>query len=260
MSDNSYHKMIKPASGLPLDAVILDTDTKFKEGRVPKVGTQIKTQDGRCFRLCSAAAVHVAGEMVGVTTAQATEIAGALSAVSAGATEITLDCSGIDILGAGSGVMTKDLLAGGYLMLTDGAGEGYSYPIVGNTVDDSDDIFTIYLGEAIKVATSASTTDCIVVGSKYRKVIEGAVAISPIGCMMVPNTGASASVESFFWVQTKGAACVLGAGTVGVPLKSSTSGAVADSAEAGSGVYDTIVGYGLGTTSNGYACVDLCLD
>ncbi len=257
--NNELHRMITPSSGLPLDDVVLDTDSKYLEGRVPPVGSKIETADGRCFRLCSFEAVHVAGEMVAITTAQATEIAGALTAAAIGAIEVELDCTGIDILGAGSGVMTKDLLVGGYLMLTDDAGEGYSYPINGNSADDSDDKFTIDLAYPLKVAVTTDT-DCIVVGSKYRKCSEGAQATKAIGSLCVPTTGASTSVEAFAWVQTQGPAVCLGAGTVGVPIQTAASGAVADSAESGTGAYDQIVGIGLGTTSNGYACVDLDLE
>jgi hypothetical protein len=76
----------------------------------------------------------------------------------------------------------------------------------------------------------------------------------------VPWTGASSTVEAFGWVQYKGPATVNGAATVGEIIATANSGAVADSAESGSGGYDGIVGWGLATTSNGQACVYLELD
>jgi len=258
--DTSYHKMIDPSSGLPLDAVVLETDRKFKEGRVPKVGSKIKTQDGRCFRLCSANEVFVAGEMVAVKTALATEFAGKLTAAAAGSTQLVLDLTDVQVYGADAGTITKDKLAGGYIMITDDAGEGYSYPISGNSaVATNGGSTTIDLGEPVKVAVTTDT-DCCLVGNKYRSVDEGAVALSPIGACLVPTTGGSSTVEAFFWVQTAGPACVLGSATVGVEIASAASGAVADSAESGSGGYDRIVGTGLATTANGYACVDLRLE
>lgn len=257
--NTAYHKMIKPSSGLPLDAVILDTDAKYKEGRVPAVGSCIEMIDGRKFRLCSANEVFVAGEMVAYKTALATEFAQKLTAASAGALEVILDLTAVAFYGGSTGVVAKDLLAGGYLMGTDAAGEGYNYPIIGNTIQDANAKTTISLGVPIKVAFTTSS-DCVVVGNKFRSVDEGAVALKAIGACMVPTTGASSSVEAFFWVQCAGPACCLGAATVGIEVASAASGAVADSAESGSGGYDRVIGTGLATTSNGYAAVDLCIE
>jgi hypothetical protein len=223
------------------------------------VGTKVEFDDGRVFRFCSTNEVFVAGEMVAVQTCQATEIAGGITAAAIGAKTLTIATTGITFFGGSAGIVAADRLAGGYLMLTDDTGEGYSYRIKSNTAGTALVALTVTLYDGLKVAV-ASDTDCIIVGPKYRKVTEGAAALSPIGACLVPTTGASSTVEAFFWAQTRGPATCLGAGTVGVEIASAASGAVADAAEAGSGAYDRIIGTGLGTTANGYACVDLRLE
>ena len=253
--DNSYHKMIDPASGLPLDAVILDTDTKFKEGRVPKVGSKIETQDGRCFRLCSTNSVFVASEMVGQQTALAAEFAGKLTAAAIGATQVILDITGVQIFGATASTVAKDRLAGGYITISDDAGEGYNYPIIGNSIQDANAKTTIDLGQPLKVAVTTDT-DCVLGGRKYRNVIEGAAAINPIGACLVPTTGASSTVEAFFWVQTKGPAACLGVATIGVPISQGASGAV----QVATAITENLVGCGLATQTDGTALVDLKLE
>lgn len=253
------NKQLSIISGTPLDAVILSTDQKYLEGRLPQVGTRVEFDDGRVFRFCSTAEVFVAGEMVAVQTCQATEIDGGITAAAVGTKTLTIATTAITFFGGAAGVVAADRLSGGYLMITDDTGEGYSYRIKSNTAGTAAVALTVTLYDGLKVAVAADT-DCIIVGPKYRKVTEGAVALSPIGACLVPTTGASSTVEAFFWVQTRGPAVCLGAGTVGVEIASAASGAVADAAEAGSGVYDRILGTGLGTTANGYAAVDLRLE
>ena len=144
--------------------------------------------------------------------------------------------------------------------MTDDAGEGYSYRIKSNTVQDASAKVTFTLYDGLKVAITTDT-DCCLVGPKYTNVVEAATtAETPIGVALVPTTGASATVTAYFWVQTKGPGVALGAGTLAAPLALSTAGAVANSAEAGSGVYDQIVGQALATTANGSVPIDLFLE
>ena len=250
------NKQMNLISGNPLDAVVLDTDKKYLEGNVPMIGQKVEFDDGRIFRWCSSNAVQVAGEMVAVATCQATEIAGGCTAAAIGAKEVIVGTTAVTMFGGSAGVLAANRLAGGYLMITDDAGEGYSYRIKSHTAGTALVAITFTLYDGLKVAITTDTDVCLV-GQKYRHVVEGATALSAIGAILVPNTGASTTVESFFWVQTKGPGIALGAGTVGVELASAASGAVANAAEAGSGAYDRIVGTGLATTTDGYACIDL---
>ena len=253
--NNTLHAMIKPSSGLPLDAVVLDTDAKFKEGRIPTVGSKIETQDGRCFRLCSTQTVFVASEMVGVSTAQATEIAGGCTAAAIGAREVTVATLALAIFGGGAGVLAKDRMAGGFLGITDDAGEGYNYPIIGNTLGDASTDVTFTLGVPLKVALTTDT-DVVLVGPKYHIVAEGAAALAPIGACLVPTTGASSSVNAYFWAQTRGPAACLGVVTVGVPISQAGSGAV----QVATAITENLVGSGLATTTDGSGIVDLNLE
>jgi len=257
MSENLQKEMV---SGSVFDACVAATDEKFLQGRIPHVGQRVSFRDGREFVYCSTEADFVAGEMVAVQTALAAEFADKLSAAVAGSLEVVLNIYNVQIFGGTVSTIALNRLAGGYLMLTDDAGEGYSYKIKGNTVQSTTDATHIYttitLYDPLKVAVTTAT-DCCLVGNPYKSVVEGAVALKPIGAAVVPTTGTTA--ECYFWVQTKGPATCLGAATVGVEVASAASGAVADAAEAGSGVYDRIVGTALATTANGYASVWLNL-
>jgi hypothetical protein len=247
-------------SGFPLQAVVLDTSSKYKEGRVPQIGFKVEFDDGRIYRMCSTREVFVASEVVGQAVAASAEFAGKLTAASAGDTELILDITGIAVLGQSSAVMAVNKMQGGHIMITDDAGEGYSYRIKSNTIQDANAKVTFTLYDAVKVAVTTDS-DCCLVGNKFAEVVEAATtAETPIGGAMVPTTGASSTVLAYFWAQTKGPGIALGAGTLAAPLKLSTGGAVADSAEAGSGVYDEICGQALATTANGSVPIDWSLE
>ena len=255
----SQNTQLKAISGSIYDTAVAATSAKALGSRIPFLGQTVEFDDGRKFVYCSTASNFVAGEMVAVATALAVEFANKLTAAAIGATSVVLNTTGAAIFGGTNAVWAASALAGGYLMITDDAGEGYSYRIKDNTGSTAAaPTTTITLFDPLKVAVTAAS-DCNLVGAKHRKVVEGAVALSPIGAAVVPTTAATDGVEQFFWVQTKGPAVCLGAATVGVEVASAASGAVANAAEAGSGVYDRIIGTGLGTTSDGYAAVDLRL-
>jgi len=247
-------------SGFPLQSVALDTGNKYKEGRIPQIGSKVEFDDGRVFRMCSSREVFVASEVVGQQVAAAAEFAGKLTAASAGDDELILNITGIAVLGGTTAEMTVNKMQGGHIMITDDAGEGYSYRIKSNTVQDADAKVTFTLFDALKVAVTTDT-DCCLVGNKYSEVVEAATTEeTPIGGAMVPTTGASSSVLAYFWVQTKGPGIALGAGTLAAPLALSSGGAVVDSAESGSGVYDMIVGFALATTGDGSIPIDWDLE
>lgn len=248
-------------SGSVYDACVAATATKFLGGRVPHLGQTVSFRDGREFVYCSTVEDFVAGEVVAVKTALATEFANKLVAASVGATEVQLNIYNVQIFGGTVSTIAANRLAGGFLMITDDLGEGYSYKIKSNTVQATTDATHIYttitLYDPLKVAIDATTSDCVLVGNPFKSVTEGSASLKPIGVAMVPTTGTTA--ECYFWVQTKGPAVCLGAATVGVEVATAASGAVANAAEAGSGAYDCIIGTGLATTADGYASVWLRL-
>lgn len=250
------NRQLDQISGSIYDAVVLDTGQAAVRGLLPQIGQKVRFDDGREFVFCSTFEVEVAAEMVATATFSNAELAVEVAAI--GAYEVVLTSAAIAMFGGSAGVLTKDRLAGGYIHMVDDTGEGYQYRIKGNTVGSATADVTITLYDPLKVAIDA-TTDAIVTGPKYRGVVECSADLPPVGVCMVPTTGASSSVEAFFWVQCGGVATCLGAGTIGVPCATAASGAVAVSAEAGSGDYDTIVGTAVATTSDGHAIVNLNL-
>jgi hypothetical protein len=256
MSFRNQQRDIVPGS--IYDAPIAATDAKFLQGRVPYLGQRVRFDDGREFVFCSTNADLVAGEVVAFATAQATEIAGGITAAAAGTNQLTIATTGVAFFGGSAGVLAANRLAGGYIALTDDTGEGYIYRIKSHTAGTAAVAMTFTLWDNLKVAVDG-TTDCVIVGPKYRAVVEGSASLAPVGVAVVPTTASTDAEEQFFWVQCKGPAACLGAATVGVEVATAASGAVANAAEAGSGGYDCIIGTGLGTTANGYAVVDLRL-
>ena len=214
-------------SGSVLDDAVHSGSTKYKEGRMPHLGQPVVYRDGRVFRFCSTEADFVAGEVVAWATCLAAPIDGSLTAAAAGAVSLTLDQTAVQLFGGSAGVIAADRLAEGYLITNDDAGEGYCYKIKGNTAgtDSVSTVITLY--DAIKVAVTAAS-DVALVGPKYRKVVEGAAALRPIGVAVVPTAANSNSREEFFWVQTQGLAAVLiGTGTnvaIGKTMASDASG------------------------------------
>ena len=166
------------------------------------IGQRCVFDDGREFVSCSTAVDITVGQVVaqsGVTT----DFTDDLAVAAAGATELVFNCTSLDLFGAGSGVMSKDLLRKGYITIMNGAGEGYRYRIKSNTVQDDDDKFTITLYDGLKVAV-ATTSDCNLSLAKYRKVIVGTASLIPAGVAVVPAAAATAGKEMYFWAQTKG--------------------------------------------------------
>lgn len=245
------------ASGSEYDAAIAETGTKFLEGRVPHLGQRMRYRDGREFVFCSTEADFVAGEMVAINQLIATESANIGVVTSAGSSTLQLDTTGVNF-GGGAGILAANKLAGGFIALTDDTGEGYLYKIKSHIAGTAaiQIIFTLY--DPIKVAVGVNVDVCFVV-NPFALVKEGTATSNIIGSAMVPTTASTDGVVQYFWVQCKGPAICLGSGTVGVPIASAAAGAVADSVEAGSGAYDTIVGTGISTTANGYVVVWLNL-
>jgi len=125
--------------------------------------------------------------------------------------------------------VTAGQYAGGRLIITDDAGEGYTYDILGNTATDdpaSGDI-RIELKQPLQVALTTASDLCIA-GSPYSNCeIATTTDIQAAG---VSCAAMDVSAAAYGWIQTSGVVGILQDGTIAigntVQLSDSTSGAV----------------------------------
>lgn len=217
-------------SGRVYDAAVADTATKFLQSRIPFIGQRVCFDDGREYVYCRSGvnATIAAGTLVdqGIAESGNTAIDGSLTAAGAGATQVILDNTGDTMMGTAAAANThptKDLYAGGYLLIEDDAGEGYSYRIKGNTLADADIKTTLTLFDPLKVAVTTAT-DVQIVNNPYADVIthDASAPQVTVGCAVVAVTGV-ASTRQYFWAQTRGMGIVKvaasgGTITPGLPL------------------------------------------
>lgn len=224
---------------------------RFKQNRLPGIGQIISFRDGRAYIWATTEADLVAGAIVGMNSANIVgDIEGGLAAHSAGVTDVSLDVTGIDVLGAGSGVLTRDLLAGGYLGTTNADGEGYLYPIVSNTADGTGDVATLTLNHGLRKAVTDADTDVQVLGPVYRKVVAATSsnAALALGIATEATTAGTASEEQGLWIQVAGIAMVQIKTTTSITRSKALmvgDGGGAVIATAG----NQVIGYALGTPS-----------
>lgn len=241
-------------------AAVAATDVSFEGGRVPSVGDVRAFNDGREFVFCSSEVDIEPGEIAAMASCQVTPIDNSCTAAAIGATEVTIDTTGVAMFGGSAGVIAADRLAGGYLMIQDDAGEGNHYRIKSNTAGTASASITLTLYDRLKVALTTAS-DVVLVGPRYRKVVLGTATLQPVGVAMTQVTAATDGEEQFFWAQTKGPGVVY--------VKTGTSLAVGKTAAAGAdgGI---VVGAGSGTeipvgvclatdTTNG-AFMPICLN
>ena len=194
---------VSQGSGGIYDAEVAEADVDFKAGRVPVVGDVREFDDGRKYVYVSTAVDVSASELVAIATCQATPIDGACTAAAIGANEVTIDTSAVAMFGGSAGVIAANRLAGGYLMINDDAGEGYSYRIKTNTVGTSATSITVTLYDKLIVALTTAS-DVVLVGPKYKKVVLGTATLQPLGAAVVASTAASDGEEQYIWVQFQG--------------------------------------------------------
>jgi hypothetical protein len=144
----------------------------------------------------------------------------------------------------GSTTYVENQLLGDFLNIDDDTGEGTLYKILGNPALTAGTALTVVI-EPLRVAITTSTTVTVV--THYNDVqIADANQTQRIAGVTQVAIGAGSTTPVFFWLQNKGLVSVLMNGTpaVGTPLVPSgtTAGAVDASAEAGSGLYDLVVG------------------
>lgn len=145
---------------------------------------------------------------------------------------------------AGSSTFAEHQLVGDYLNIDDDTGEGRLYRILGNTAVSSGTAITLNI-EPLRAAITTSTTVTVVSRASDVQIAD-ANQTQKIAGVTQFDVGAGSSTVQYFWIQRRGLTSCLVNGTpaVGTPLipSGTTAGAVDASAEAGSGIYDQIVG------------------
>ena len=200
------------------------------------VGAERRLEDGRAFRYAYFAAAANPGLLVStdISATSVVEIDGNCTAASAGATEVTITDS------TTLGSATADQYAGGYLHITDDAGEGHQYRIRGNTAASSNAVdFTLYDG-IIVALTSAS--DVAITGYPYNNV-RGATAGTDY--IMSGVTVMSVTANYYAWVQTRGVATVLSDGAVAIGANLTLSDGVAGAVQLKDAETEPLVGFAL---------------
>ena len=160
-------------------------------------------QLGRKFRYARAGASDLAAGKLGVCAAiAAAHVNEAILTAAAIGTQV-LDLT----VTTGTAILANEL-AGGFFVVNDATGEGYSYVIAGNTAMLSGGTtITIALAESLRVALD-TTSEFTLVHSRWNDVIESATLGAPAGVPLVAVTAAY-----YYWAQTGGLAAVLITGT-----------------------------------------------
>jgi len=195
----------------------------YEESSTPKhaIGEKLELIDGRVFRYAYFSTATAQGLLASqdLSASAIVESDGKLTAASAGATEVTYTDSGT------VGSATLNQYAGGYLHITDDAGEGFQYRIKSNTAASSNAItLTLYDGLQVAVTTD---TDVAVTGGLYNNLIGATAGTDYVVSGVTPI---SFTVNYYGWVQTRGVATILADGTIAagqnVTLSDGVTGAV----------------------------------
>jgi len=108
-----------------------------------------------------------------------------------------------------------DVYAGGYMQITDAAGEGYNYKVRSNDLGTSDNIMKIELFDNLAAALD-SESSCSVVGYTYKNL---AINNHNVDAVVAGVTSGNPAAADYGWVQTWGVANILAdesAGTIGL--------------------------------------------
>ena len=208
----------------------------YEESSTPKhaIGEKVELADGRCFRYVYTAAAINPGLLVSqdVSATAIVESDGKLTAASAGATEVTYTDSGT------VGSATADQYAGGYLHITDDAGEGHQYRIKSNTAASSNAVpFTLYDGLVVAVTTD---TEVGVTGGLYYNV--GGATAGTDGIIAGVTTRGLTS-NYYGWVQTAGVATILADGSIAIYDNLTLSDGVAGAVQLKDAETEPLVGF-----------------
>ena len=216
-------------NGSIYDAAVHSGSDAYKNGTMPRVGDKRVFEDGREFVFISSAVDVLAGQVLATATALATALTNSCTAAAIGATSVTITTTGSAFFGGSAGVIAANRLAGGYLCITDDAGEGYQYRIKSHTAGTASASVTFTLYDGLVVALTTAS-DVFFIGPRYELCVLGTDLLPPVGIAMVAATGGTNTRTEYFWVQTKGIApCYITTGTsiaIGKQISTDASGGV----------------------------------
>ena len=210
----------------------------YEESSTPKhaIGEKLELIDGRVFRYAYFSTATAQGLLASqdLSASAIVESDGKLTAASAGATEVTYTDSGT------VGSATLNQYAGGYLHITDDAGEGFQYRIKSNTAASSNAItLTLYDGLQVAVTTD---TDVAVTGGLYNNLIGATAGTDYVVAGVTPI---SFTVNYYGWVQTRGVATILADGTITAGGNLTLSDGVTGAIQAKDAETEPLVGFAL---------------
>ena len=180
-----------------------------------EIGTLRITQDGRKFRYAKAGSSALsAGLMSMANQPNAQQINVSVAAAAIGDKDVTLTITYAEAI-------AENALAGGYLQINQGTGEGIQYQIESNPAFASGDTtLNVALKDPIKVALEASaSSEASLIPSPWYGTEETETEENiPVGIPPVAVTG-----DYYYWSQTGGIAIALVHGTPGVGTMLTTS-------------------------------------
>lgn len=224
------------AIGVPQVAAGFD---KFAKDKIPqyRLGFKVEDADGNVYRYAHFGADTNRGVLVAQDVSESSlGDSDNVIVASASCTVTTDGTAGSHYLEITTGEygsttateITAGQFAGGTFVVSDDAGEGYTYDIVGNTANDSGETIRLQLKQPLQVAVT-SASDFIIRGNKYSNLEIASNGTDAILAGVTCST-MDVSEQAYGWVQTKGVVGILCAGTdvIGerIVLSTGTNGAV----------------------------------
>ena len=220
-----------------------DRQTVYQESSTQNfpLGARRSFPDGRSFRYAEFGAAANAGLLVSqdisaTCLAETNDIVIAAS----GAFSPAADSTKLQITLAS---ITADDYAGGYLHVTDDAGEGYQYRIQSNSATDATTSgkVDIYLYDPI-VTTLTTASDIAITGNLWNGVIGCTAGTDYI---MSGVTARTMQSGYFGWVQTTGVATILADGTIAIGDNLTLSDGVTGAVQLKDAEVEPLVGFAL---------------
>jgi hypothetical protein len=216
------------------------------------VGEYVMTNDGRGFRYTKNGGVAMAVGRIYQAKAEDTTNEQEVTITNAAVGDLT-------IVSTDTVTLAADLLAGGYLLVSEGTlGTGQTYKLKGNSAASAA-VVTFNLDEPVRVATTGTCKVDVKV-NPYMSVV---VAPTSQTSAVVGASVHPVAITEFGWLQTHGACGILAQGTVVVgdglvPANTTTAGTVVSRADAS---LEASVGFALhGAASTDFALSFLTID
>lgn len=235
---------ISAPQGVPYALLQESTDQQFS------LGYQVRTDDGDCYRYVKAGGTAlVAGKLQQAPAIVANHQNVACAAAAAGASTVTVTL--------GATLASANQYAGGYLVINDVDGEGFTYRIKSHPAAAQSATLALTLEEPVEVALTANSEACLI-PNKYNGVIvmPTTITAAPVG-VAISNIAAG----SFGWIKTRGVvSCLNGDANLTVGSAVSPSNATAGAVENGVIAQGFVgIAYQAGVDTE-YRAIDLLLD